>query len=896
MVTIDADDDSQLAHYGIIRRSGRYPWGSGGWEEGQENSSAPRHVTFLDTVANLKKQGLSEADIAKAMGLESTTRLRAVRTIARNEKKLADITYAQRLHDKGMSNVEAAKKMGVPESTYRTLLAPGAKDKADKLTSISNMLKAEADNHTYIDVGRGVESHLNISKENLNVAIQMAKEEGYQVHPVNIAQLGTGKDTKAKILVPPGVTQKDVFLNQNKIRQLSVFSNDNGRTFENQKPTPPIAISPNRLEVRFKEDGGGTADGVIYVREGVPDLSLGKSRYAQVRVQIGKNKFLKGMAMYKDGLPEGVDLVFNTKKERTKNKLDALKDIDHENPDLPFGSVTRPVTDPPKSAMNLVNEEGDWHQWSRALSSQVLSKQPPPLAQNQLAMKYERTKRDYDEISSLTNPTVKKKLLEDFADTADSAAVHLDAAALPRQNWHAILPIDSMKPTEVYAPGYRNGEVVALIRYPHGGIFEIPELRVNNNQPEAKKLLGDSIDAVGIHHSVAEQLSGADFDGDTVLVIPNKNRTLRRSPSLEQLKGFDPLIYKIPEDSPIPRIDSKGKQQQMGNVSNLITDMTIKGAPHEHIARAVKHSMVVIDSEKHGLNYKQSAIDQGIAALKKTYQGGANRGASTLISRATSDKYVDERKPRPAALGGPIDPVTGQRMFVPTNRLNKAGGKRKQHSQKLAETQDAFTLVSEPHPGTRIEQVYAVHSNKLKLLANRARLKALNTPRLAYSPLANKTYRNEVVSLNAKLTLAKQNAPLERQAQIIAKANVRAIRQANPNLERDTIQKIEFSELAKARARMQEGRPDNSRIEFTEEEWNAIQAGAISDNQLKQMLQKADMENVKKLATPHREIVMTPTKLARARDMLALGYPRSDVADQLGVSITTLDNAIHGKG
>lgn len=892
MVTIDVDDNEHLEHYGVIRRSGRYPWGSGGWGEAEVGSGVPRHITFLETVRDLQKEGLTESEIAKAMGLESTTRLRAVNSIARNEQKQAQITQAQRLKNKGVSGVEIGKRMGVPESTVRTLLAPGAKDKADNLTSISNMLKSEVDKHTYIDVGRGVESWLGVSQEKLRVAIQMAKEEGYEVHPLNTRQLGTGKDTKRKILVPPGVTQKDVFLNQDKIRQLSVFSHDGGRSFENEKPKPPVSISPRRLEVRFKEDGGGEADGVIYVRPGIPDLSLGLNRYAQVRIKVGKDKFLKGMAMYKDDLPEGVDLLFNTKQERTPNKLDALKNL-KDSEELPFGSVTRPLDDHPKSAMNLVNAEGDWHTWSRSLSSQVLSKQPPSLARNQLNMTYERARREFDEISKLTNPTVKKKLLETFADSTDSSAVHLEAAALPRQNWHAILPIESMKPTEIYAPGYRNDEVVALIRFPHGGTFEIPEVTVNNKHPEGKKLLGDSIDAVGIHHTVAQRLSGGDFDGDTILVIPNKSRKIRSSAALESLKHFDPLMYKLPDDSPIPKISSKSKQQEMGNVSNLITDMTIRLASHEDIVRAVKHSMVVIDAEKHHLNYKQSALDQGILQLKKKYQGPHGRGAATLISRATSPAYIPERKARPAPLGGPVDPITGHKEYIPTGRLTKQGKEKKERSQKLAETHDAHTLVSQP-TGTIIEKIYADHSNKLKALANQARVDALKTPRLIQNRSAKAAYANEVQSLNAKLTLAKQHAPLERQAQTIAAANVRVIRQANPDLERDTIKTLEFAELAKARLRMQSGK-DKTRIEISQREWDAIQAGAISNNQLKQILDKSDMEVVKKLATPRREILMTPSKLSRATDMLDLGYTRAQVADQLGVSLSTLDNSIHGR-
>ena len=103
-----------------------------------------------------------------------------------------------------------------------------------------------------------------------------------------------------------------------------------------------------------------------------------------------------------------------------------------------------------------------------------------------------------------------------------------------------ILPVSSMKPTEIFAPNYDNGTRVALIRYPHGGKFEIPELIVNNRNREASRLLKDAKDGVGIHHSVAEHLSGADFDGDTVLVIPNGKGKIKADPMLEGLKNFNP--------------------------------------------------------------------------------------------------------------------------------------------------------------------------------------------------------------------------------------------------------------------------------------------------------------------------------------------------------------------
>ena len=195
---------------------------------------------------------------------------------------------------------------------------------------------------------------------------------------------------------------------------------------------------------------------------------------------------------------------------------------------------------------------------------------------------------------ALTNPAVKKQLLKEFADGADSSAKHLKAAGLPRTRNQVILPINSLKDNEIYAPNYRNGETVVLVRHPHGGIFEIPELTVNNRNREANRVIKNAADAVGINSKVASRLSGADFDGDTVLVIPNNAKQVKTSAPLAGLKNFDPQSqYKIDRPN---ELTSKGKQKQMGAISNLITDMTIKGANSNEIARAVRHSMVVIDS------------------------------------------------------------------------------------------------------------------------------------------------------------------------------------------------------------------------------------------------------------------------------------------------------------
>lgn len=874
-------EDDYLAHYGILRRSGRYPWGSGGPEIASSKS-------FLGYVAQLQKEKLTEAEIAEGMGI-TTTQLRAAKSIARNEERQANINMATRLKDKGMSNVAIGERMGLPESSVRALLAPGIKDKADILTTTANMLKEEVANKKYIDIGSGVENQLGISQTKLSTAVAVLQEEGYEIRYLKVTQLGTGKQTTVKVLTAPGVPYSEVSKNRSQIKQIQTFSEDGGRSYLGIQP--PLSVSSKRIKVRYAEEGGADADGVIYVRPGVSDVSLGAARYAQVRIAVDGSHYLKGMAMYKDDLPDGVDLVFNTNKQSTGNKLDAMKAM-KDDPDNPFGAVVRqkinPKTGKVESAMNVVNEEGDWDRWSKNLSSQLLSKQSPRLAQQQLNMTFERKQRELDEIDKLTNPAVRKKLLESYADDVDSAAVHLKAAALPRQRSNVILPINSLSEREIYAPNFRNGEQVALVRYPHGGIFEIPELTVNNNHPQAKRALGQARDAVGINSKVAERLSGADFDGDTVLVIPNNKRQIKTAPALDGLKGFDPQ-RSYPSYEGMKRMTARTKAIEMGQVSNLITDMTIRGATTQELARAVRHSMVVIDAEKHNLNYRQSAIDNGIPQLKAKYQGGSRAGASTLISRATSAVRVAERKPRPAAEGGGIDKATGQKRFVPTGEtyVNRKGQvvTKTFESRKLAETTDAHTLSS----GTPIEKVYADHSNRLKDLANKARRIAVNTRTTPYSPSAKIAYKNEVATLRAKLNIAQRNRPLERQAQLLANAMVQAKKDANPDMDASDLKKIQGLALAEARARTGAGK---QRIDISPQEWAAIQAGAISNNTLSQILSNADLDRVKELATPRTNVLMTDAKTNRAKSMASAGYTQAEIADALGVSLTTLKTVL----
>ena len=875
----------ELYHYGIKRRSGRYPWGSGAKKS--RNAS-----DFLSTVDVLEKDGFNEKQIAEYFGLQ-TKQLRAYKSNAHNEVRAAKAAMALRLKDKGYSNSEIGRRMGINESSVRSLLDPAISMRKNASTNTAEMLEKEIASKKYIDVGGGVENQIGVSRNTLDNAVEQLRAKGYTYHYLKVEQLGTGKFTSIKVLAAPDVTYKEVKDNQSKVTSPGFYSEDLGQTVVGIKP--PSSISSKRILVNYGDQGGSDKDGVIELRRGVKDLDLGAARYAQVRVAVDGTHYLKGMAMYSDDIPKGYDVIFNTNKNSSTPKMDVFKKM-KDDPENPFGATIRQKTYIGKdgkehlSALNIVNEEGDWNTWKKTLSSQMLSKQSTALAKKQLKLAYDIKKEEFDEICSLKNPVIKKCLLDKFADNCDSSAVHLKAAGLPRQASKVILPFPEMKDSEIYAPSYRNGEKVVLIRYPHGGTFEIPELVVNNkSNKKAKGLIGNAQDAVGINPRVAERLSGADFDGDTVLVIPVGKVKIKTSAPLKGLKNFDPKVA-YPGYPGMPKPGEKGsgfdKQGKMGDISNLITDMTIKGAPADDIAAAVRHSMVVIDAEKHNLNWRQSYLDNGIANLKAKYQGASNAGASTLISRAKGDKRVPKRKD-----GYKVDPETGRKIFAETGETYEKNGKqvvRLQKSSKMYETEDAYSLSS----GTAMENTYADHANKLKALANSARKTSLTTKPIPYSPEAKAKYRQEVDSLNAKLNIALKNRPLERKAQLLANERVKLVRQNNPDMDKDDIKKLKNQALTQAR--LQTGASKKARlVDITDREWEAIQSGAISTNKLSQIIQNSDLDILKQRSMPRESRGISDAKRARAKMLESNGYTLAEIADSLGVSTSTISKVLN---
>lgn len=882
-----------LKHVGVGKMDGAPGRGSGRYPLGSGKTPYQRPADFLTRIEKYKKEGKSQKEIAEMMGI-TTTQLRAHEALAKNEQRSALRAKAVELREQGYSLNAIAKEMGYKnDSSVRSLLNEDTAAKKSQAINTAEILKKMVAEKGMIDVGAGAQIELGVSQEKLRQALTILEEEGYPVYGGGIPQVtNPGKQTNVKVLCPPGTEHKEIY-EFDKIHPVSDYaSEDGGVTFH--KLARPSSLDASRVMVRYAEEGGKDMDGVIELRRGLEDLTLGNSHYAQIRMMVDGTHYLKGMAVYADDLPDGVDVRFNTNKSvgtpmlGPKNNT-VLKPIKTEDPDNPFGALIKANGqhwyddengEKRLSPLNKTREEGDWQEWSHKLPSQFLSKQSRDLVQKQINLTIADKQAEYDEICSLQNPTVKKHFLMSFAEGCDSDAVHLQMAALPRQQYQVILPGPYMKDDEVYAPNYRNGERVALIRYPHAGTFEIPVLRVNNKIEEAEKVIGKNPkDAIIINSKVAERLSGADFDGDTVMVIPTgRNVHITSTPALEGLKDFDPKeVYGGKPEGTFRRM--KNTQTEMGKISNLITDMTIKGANSEELARAVRHSMVVIDAEKHGLDYKQSEIDNDIKALKQAYQNGG--GASTLISRAKSETSVPKTKG-----AGKIDPETGEihyRLATPQTYVNKQGKtvQRTQKSNQMTDTKDARDL-SSGHP---IENAYADYANSMKALANAARKEYLATGNLKYSASARETYRSEYDALTNKLMVSEKNAPRERQAQAIANSRVSAMVADNPGMTKE--EKKKANQRALVDARVQVGAKRQT-IAITDREWEAIQAGAVSENQLSKILRYADADNLRERAMPRNNKTVSPAKISKIQAMKTSGYTNADIAEAVGLSTSTI--------
>lgn len=960
---------SGIPHEGMTPHSGRYEWGSG-------EDPAP-DTTVSGRYKELKSEGMAEKDISKALGM-TTREMKARVSQEVNAVKQYNIARVKKMAQHGESVQEIEKKTGLSGNTIRTYINSTSQDYKNTMEIVKDELRSAVNDYKFVDVGLGAEGGIagGVTKTRLENAVKsLCADEGYVVNKVQVDNLSAkvGKKTTMTVLSkesdrPSNEVSKEIYANLDKVGMLGVVDKVNGDASYQVNPKP-VSISSSRVQIAYESP----KDGVMEIRPGCEDLSLGSNRYAQVRIAVDDTHYLKGVAIYNDNLPKGVDVRFNTNKSEGtpmmsdnpngKQVLKSLKD----DPENPFGATTHTKEyidkdgNVKRSAVNVVNEEGTWEDWSKSLPSQFLSKQSSKLIKQQLDADLQFKKEELEEIRSLSNPEIKRAMLEDFAGSCDSSAEELRGAALPRQKTQLILPVPSMKDNEVYAPNFQNGERVCLVRYPHQGTFEIPELTVNNNQPDAKKIVGMARDAIGINANVAERLSGADFDGDTVVVLPNNNGMIKSTAPLAGMKGFDAKKEYGLKDRRLsgdptcpPKMTAKQKEMEMGIISNLVTDMTFQGAPQSDMVRAVKHAQLVIDAEKHDLDFRQSEKDNNIAQLHEKYQGKARGGASTIVSRATGETQIAERKGY-----SKINPKTGEIEYTKSNDTHwelSSAGKKQQKAQKLADdgksiediakelkvtpktaeryvttelnkdwksvantesvtkmsqVKDARQLMSgydlktvngelvsvrnnSKPEGIEKEYLYADYANRCKAMANEARKESLAVKKTEYNADARHEYASEVAKITAQVHEIEKNKPIERHAQAIANVKYKSVMEAHPEYkdskEKQKKEKTKAVAYGRAIAGSKAGQ-----IKLTDREYEAVLKGAFSSNMIKKIIDFSDSDHFKSLATPRTKIELSDAKQSRIKTLALSGATYAEIAKVMGVSATTVSNIINGK-
>ena len=313
-------EHNYILHTGVKRKSGRYPWGSGEHPYQDE--------PWFKGWGELRAQGKSEKDIAEEFGM-TLKEVRYRYSYGKDAEKAANIAHAQELrYTRQMSPKAIAEKMGVSESTVNAWLKPSTEERVRETRDLADKLVESASknkNIKAIDVGKGVSNILGCNPTKLEAALTVLKDEGYLIvkkpvpNPSNIK-----KNTEMMFLyVPPkswnGLSEeektkkafRDISVNLDKIEPpCDVHIDENNKTSIGIEP--PKSVSSSRVSVAYQSP----KDGLIEIRRGVPDLYMGETRYNQVRIAVDDTHYIKGVAVYSDKLPDGVDiLVHSNKKE-----------------------------------------------------------------------------------------------------------------------------------------------------------------------------------------------------------------------------------------------------------------------------------------------------------------------------------------------------------------------------------------------------------------------------------------------------------------------------------------------------------------------------------------------------------------------------------------------------
>ena len=258
-----------------------------------------------------------------------------------------------------------------------------------------------------------------------------------------------------------------------------------------------------------------------------------------------------------------------------------------------------------------------------------------------------------------------------------------------------------------------------------------------------------------------------------------------------------------------------------------------------------------------------------------------------MISRRKQTIQVPETKG-----SGVIDKETGEVHYKESGReyVDKKGKtvRATKNEKLILATPDVNDLSS----GTVVEKLYADYANDMKALANRCRRSTFDddgsTIRLKKNPEAAKVFSSEVDSLDKKLISAKMNAPIERQANLMANSKLRVAKQDNPDMGKDEEKKLRQIYIEEARTNLGARSRKITAIDITPKEFEAIQAGAISDSKLTEILKYTDMTHLKQMAMPRQTKELSSAKQGKVRNMLASGFTNQEIADAMGISVSTV--------
>ena len=163
----------------------------------------------------------------------------------------------------------------------------------------------------------------------------------------------------------------------------------------------------------------------------------------------------------------------------------------------------------------------------------------------------------------------------------------------------------------------------------------------------------------------------------------------------------------------------------------------------------------------------------------------------------------------------------------------------------------------------------------------------MSTGKIEYSKTAKATYQKEVDSLMAKLNNAEKNRVRERAAQRLANVEVALKISNDPNMKPGDVKKASQQAITKYRSEVGSVSRRKRNIDITDKEWEAIQAGAISENVLNRILNNTDIDRLRELATPKTTTTLSNAKIIKIKAMSA-SYTTAEIAKMLGISSSTV--------